>query len=188
MARWKSYSWCIAVAVAMAGGFVLGGFGFWPHTPVRAMATDRTDSFAMATGALDNEVEAVYFLDFLTGELRALVVGKQARTWSGFFTANVANDLKIDVQRNPKFMMVTGVATLRRAGGSQVQPSAAACYVAELTTGKVAAYVVPWSPSMYKSGQQQSSSLALIGVTPFRAGATGGAGGAGGDQAGGRNR
>jgi hypothetical protein len=65
-------------------------------------------------------------------------------------------------------MMVTGIVTLRRAGGSQLQPSAATCYVAELTTGKVAAYVVPWSPSMYKSGQPQSGAMALVGVTRFR--------------------
>jgi hypothetical protein len=133
------------------------------------MATDRVDSFAIATGALDNEVEAVYFLDFLTGELRAMVLGKQGK-WNGLFTANAANDLKVDVQKNPKFMLVTGIATLRRAGGSQLQPSAATCYVAELTTGKVAAYVCPWAPSNYKSYQAQSGTLACVDVARFRPG------------------
>ena len=169
MARWKPYCWCIVVGFALVAGFVFGGLGAGPHTPLHAMATDRIESFAMATGALDNEVEAVYFLDFLTGELRAMVLGKQGK-WSGIFNANVANDLKVDVQKNPRFMIVTGMATLRRAGGSQLQPSAATCYVAELTTGKVAAYVLPWSPSNYKSYQGQSGSLICIDVARFRPG------------------
>jgi len=168
MARWKPFCWCFAVAVALAAGFVLGGLGVWPHTPMHAMATDRVDTFAIATGALDNEVEAVYFLDFLTGELHATALGKQAGGWTGNFHANVANDLKVDLQRNPKFMMVTGMAALRRVGGSQLQPSFAICYVAELTTGKVAAYVVPWSPSMYKASQMQTRPLELVGITRFR--------------------
>ena len=100
----------------------------------------------MATGPVDAEVEAVYLLDFLTGDLGAMVLGKQPRTWTGFFKTNVAADLALDPQKNPKFLMVTGMAGLRRAGGSRQQPSSAVCYVAEITSGKIVAYAIPWSP------------------------------------------
>jgi hypothetical protein len=64
--------------------------------------------------------------------------------------------------------MVTGMCALRRSGGNRLQPSNAMCYVAELTTGKVAAYSIPWSPSMYAAGQPQNQPMALVGVTRFR--------------------
>ena len=49
---------------------------FWPNTPLRAVATDRCDTFAMATVPLDDTVEAVCFLDFLTGNLRGAALSK----------------------------------------------------------------------------------------------------------------
>ena len=67
MVRWKQYRWLVAVGIGLVAGLVLSGF--WPHTPLYAVATDRIETFAMATGPVDDEVEAVYFLDFLTGDL-----------------------------------------------------------------------------------------------------------------------
>jgi hypothetical protein len=166
MTRWKQYRWLVAVVVGVLGGFALSGF--WPHTPLYAVATDRVDTFGMATGPVDSEVEAVYFLDFLTGDLRAVVMGKQPNTWTGFYQGNVAADLGIDPQQNPKYLMVTGICSIRRSGGARLQPSSALCYVAELTSGQVAAYAIPWSPSMYAAGQPQNAPLKCVGVTRFR--------------------
>jgi len=78
----------IRLAVALAAAFVLGLLtaGYWPNVPVHAVATDRTEGFAMATGYCDDSVEAVYFLDFLTGELSAAVVSKQNGRFNAFYT------------------------------------------------------------------------------------------------------
>jgi hypothetical protein len=162
----KQHHWLVAVGIGLAGGVLVGGY--WPHTPLHAVATDRAETFAMATGPVDADVEAVYILDFLTGDLKALVLGKQPGTFSGFFQCNVAADLGIDPQKNPKFVMVTGVINLRRGGGSRAQYGSALCYVAEITSGKMAAYAVPWTPSMFASGLAQSGPLALVSKTPFR--------------------
>ena len=54
-------------------------------------------------------------------------------------------------------MMTTGMANLRRAGGSRYAVERSMCYVAEVTSGKVAAYAIPWSPTMYAAGQPQSA-------------------------------
>jgi hypothetical protein len=162
----KKYRWL----AALGGGLLLGLLlsGFWPNTPLHAVSTDRSDTYAIATGPVDSEVEAVYILDFLTGDLGALVLGKQARTWTGIFKCNVSADLNIDPQKNPKFLMVTGMAGLRRAGGARAQPSSAVCYVAEVTSGQIAAYAIPWSPGMYAAGQVQKGPLVLVGAVPFR--------------------
>ena len=166
MAYWIRNRWLVALGAGLLGGLLLSGF--WPHTPLHAVATDRVDTFAMATGPVDADTEAVYFLDFLTGDLRAFVLAKTPGSFSAFYQYNVAADLGIDPQKNPKYMMVTGLANLRRGGGARVQPSNAVCYVAELTTGTVAAYAIPWSPSMHASGQMQKGALQPIAITRFR--------------------
>ena len=56
------------------------------------------------------ETEAVYFLDFLTGNLSAVVLGRQGNGFTAFYQYNVLNDLGVDPARNPRFMMVTGMA------------------------------------------------------------------------------
>ena len=172
MVHVKKWRLPAAMALGLAIGLVLSGF--WPDAPLHAVSTDRADTFAMATGPVDSEVEAVYFLDFLTGDLGAMVLGRQPGTWTGFYRRNVAADLAIDPQKNPKYLMVTGINGLRRSGGSRQQPSNAVCYVAEITTGKVAAYAIPWSPSMYAAGQMQTSPLVLVGATRFRQAGDGG--------------
>ena len=63
------------MGMGLALGLVLSGL--WPHTPLHAVSTDRGETYAIATGPVDNEVEAVYFLDFLTGDLGAIVLGRQ---------------------------------------------------------------------------------------------------------------
>ncbi len=169
----KQFRWLLAVGMGFVGGMVLSGV--WPQTPLYAVATDRVDTFGMATGPVDTQVEAVYFLDFLTGDLRAWVLGKQPSnrqpTWLGYFEYNVAADLGIDPQKNAKYLMTTGMVNLRRAGGSRLQWSASVCYVAEVTSGKVGAYAIPWNANMYDSGLGQNGSLVRAGtIVSFRTG------------------
>ena len=121
-------------------------------TKLHGVATDRYENFAIATGPLDGEVEAVYFLDFLTGDLKAAVLNINNGKFNAFFSYNILQDLGVDAAKNPRYLMVTGVADLRRIGGSNVQPSASVVYVAELTTGRIAAYAVPWNPTLHKQG------------------------------------
>ncbi len=153
------------LAVGLVLGLVAGGL--WPQSPIHAVATDSLDTFAMATGPVDEDVEAVFFLDFLTGELRATVLNKQAGKFTAFFRYNVLNDLGVDPAKNPKFLMVTGMANLRR-GGSRMQPGLAVVYVAEITTGNVAAYAVPWNPAAHNAGRVLTEALVPLDVTKFR--------------------
>jgi hypothetical protein len=154
------------LAFGLLAGLVIGGA--LPDTPLHAVATDRIETFAMATGPVDDDIEAVFFLDFLTGNLRAVVLGRQGKGFTAFYEYNaVFSDLGIDPNKTPKFMMVTGVANLRRGGGA-VQPSRAIVYVAEVTSGKMAAYAIPWSSQMYATGRVIRQPLIPLAVTPFR--------------------
>jgi hypothetical protein len=160
----------IGLAVGVLGGLLVGGV--WPQTPLHATATDRVDSFAMATGQVDEDIEAVYFLDFLTGDLNAVVIGKQSGHFTGYFKANVAADMGLDSAKSPRYMLVTGTVDLRRAG-TRMQYSRAVVYVAEVTSGKVAAYAVPWASGLQQGGQGGVQPLVPIATTRFRNGVAG---------------
>ena len=166
MVRTLKNRWFVWLGIGLVAGLILGGF--WPQTPLHAVATDRTETFAIATGYVDDGLEAVYFLDFLTGDLSAVVLGRQGRAFTAFFRYNVVADLGVDPAKNPKYMLVTGAADMRRGmGGSQYGTSVV--YVAEVTTGKVAAYAVPWSTSAYASGRVIGPApLIPLAATPFR--------------------
>jgi hypothetical protein len=166
MIAWRKHRLFVAIGIGLAGGLILAGV--WPQTPLHATATDRSETFAIATGEVDYDMEAVYFLDFLTGELRAVVLGRMGNGFTGLFGINVATDLGIDPQKNSKYLMVTGKANMRQAGGSRMRPSGSVCYVAEVSSGKMGAYAIPWSTSMQAAGQTNIQPLVRIAATYFR--------------------
>jgi hypothetical protein len=155
----------VGLGIGLVGGLICGGL--WPDTPLHAVSTDRSETFAMATGPVDEDVEAVFFLDFLTGDLRAVVLGKQGNGFTNFYHFNVLQTFGVDPSKNPRFMMVTGMANLRR-GPVRVQPSMAVVYVAEITTGQVAAYAIPWSRSAHAAGGIVRQPLVPLAATRFR--------------------
>ncbi len=156
----------LGLVLGLAGGLVLAVV--LPNTPLRAVATDRSESFAMATVPLDDSVEAVCFLDFLTGDLRAAALSKMNGTFRYFFTYNVNKDLGVDPTKSPRYMMVSGFADLRHAGGNQRAPSKSFIYVAEVTSGKVGAYCIPWSPAARSADQGFKGEFVPMDVTRFR--------------------
>lgn len=155
------------LGIGLLAGLILGGI--WPSTPLHAVTTDRTTTFAMATGPVDDEFEAVYFLDYLTGNLNAVVLGRQqGRGFTAFYQHNVLNDLGVNPGKKASYLMATGMANVRSAA-ARVRPSLAAVYVAEVSSGKVAAYAIPWSKNAHAAGQPTRGPLLPLGVTPFRA-------------------
>lgn len=152
------------VAVGLAAGLALSGF--WPHAPLHAVSNDRFDTFAIATAPLDEEVEAVYFLDFLTGDLRSAAINPRLGRFNAFFQLNILQPMQIDVTKNPKFLMITGMLDLRRGAGPQWGKNAV--YVAETTTGRVAAFATPWAPQMANAGKTVQGAMRMLDVAQFR--------------------
>jgi hypothetical protein len=146
------------VAVWLGLGLLAGLMvaGFWPSVPLHAVATDKVDTFSMATGPCDADVEAVYFLDHLTGELHAYVLGRTANGGAGVlchYYRSVADDFKANGEK-AKYLMVTGMDDLARMGrAGAMQPSRAVVYVAELSSGSAIAYYMPYNATAHRSGQ-----------------------------------
>jgi len=155
------------LAIGALTGFLVAAF--MPAQPSQAVATHGQDGFALATGLLDTNVEGVYFLDCLTGALRGSVLNVYNGQFTASFEANVLADMHLDTVKNPKFLMVTGLANLRR-GPTQFQPGESVVYVAEVSSGTLAAYAVRWNVGVSSSPSPalKAASFVLLGTMPLR--------------------
>ncbi len=153
-----------AVAGLMAGWMLAN---LQPQAPIEATATSQTENFAICTGAIDEDGEAVYMLDFLTGDLRGAVTNPQNGKFTAFYSYNVVKDLGVDVSKKPQYTLVAGNQAFRRSPGG-VQLGDNVVYVAELTSGKLAAYGVPWSRQLRSTTAGATNSFIPLDVTQFR--------------------
>jgi hypothetical protein len=140
------------LGLGLLAGLIVAGF--WPSVPLHATATDKTEAFSMATGQVELGVEAVYFLDHLTGELHAYVLGSTVGGMGiqSHYMRNVAKDF--DAGEKAKYLMATGLDDLAARAGrsSSILPSLSVVYVAEVTTGKAIAYYLPHNVTAHRSG------------------------------------
>lgn len=133
----------------------------WPTQPVGGVASAGAENFVIATGPVDNDVEALYFLDFLTGDLRAAILNRRNPGFNAFFEYNITKDFDLGSTKNPKYLMVTGLANIPRGqGGTQIASSAV--YIAEANTGQLAAYMLPWNSTLFNAGKPQYGTFYLV--------------------------
>ena len=165
-------SWYQNGPACLVAGIVIGMVvglniqGLWPSIPLHASATHGIDKFAIATGLVDDSVEALYFLDFLTGDLRAAVINQKTGIFNSFFTRNIAADFG-GAGRNSGYLLVTGFADIPR-GTANFQFAKSIVYIAEATSGIIAAYTIQWNPALLVRGAPQTGSFALLDIRPFR--------------------
>ena len=137
-----------------------GGSIFGPETVLNATATESSDSMAIATGFIDEDVEGLFVLDFITGNLQVFVINPRSGQLGGMYAHNVAADL--GAQKAPKYLLVTGQAMWRSFTGN-VRPAQSIVYVADSTTGRYAAYMLPWNRQAASYNFAQVNPLVLIG-------------------------
>ncbi len=145
--------------------------GYWPSVPLHASATDKIESFSMATGSVEADYEAVYFLDHLTGDLHAYVIGRIANGNFGVVQhcyRKVLDDFKTEGDKTPKFLMATGICDLSRRGGGSVMPSRSVLYIADVASGMAGAYSVPFNSNQHNTGRFVETPMALICGFPIR--------------------
>jgi hypothetical protein len=138
-------------ATWLAGGILIGLAiaWLWPHEPAYATTADRDDQFMMITvpagnagvGILD-PIDAVFILDFFTGQLKGACVNRQTGAFSSFYFRDLAKDFNVPGNAAPHYAMVSGYAQMPAQGG--VTMASGALYVAELSSGKMASYAFPW--------------------------------------------
>ncbi len=80
-----------------------------PPIQLKAGTAARTKSLSMATGLVDNNAEALFVLDHVSGNLQCWLLNSRTGSVGGIFTANVAADLMmVNKTGEPDYVMTTG--------------------------------------------------------------------------------
>ncbi|MCA9261906.1 MAG: hypothetical protein KDA61_21965 [Planctomycetales bacterium] len=166
MQRICNHAAILIVGIVLGGGLVLWTQNVDVAPKAYASATHGADNFAIATGQVENGIEALYFLDFLTGDLRATVISRRNGAFTGIFAHNVLADFE-GVLEDPKFLLVTGLATLPRGRGTS-QLADSLIYVAEATSGQVVAYALPFNSTLHAAGKPQAGQFLKVAGGSFR--------------------
>ena len=135
--------------------------------PIEATASLRNEMMAVATGPIDDRVEGLFTLDFLTGQLQCAVLythGPRQNTFGAVFQSNVVADLDIESTKKPNYLLITGYAQLVRGRGTagSLQPASCVAYVVDGNTGNFAAYGLPWNSNQVSRGATQATPLRLL--------------------------
>lgn len=125
-------------------GLVTGGGIAWtlPHRAIHAYSSDRNDKFTMTTAVTGPTTEAVFVLDFLTGQLRGFALDRSAQQFMVVYNRSVAADFRVDANKTTRYALVSGMAQRTTRGNQSWAPSY--LYVAELSTGRVQCYAIPY--------------------------------------------
>jgi len=144
-----------------------------PETALHAVSSTRAETLAAATGPVDDDMEGLFTLDFLTGDLQCFVMyskGPGAQKFGGYFKTNVipalqgADALKAPEKgKKPSYLLLTGQSRFVRGGG-MLRPGYSVAYVIDANTGRFAAYGIRWSPTQAASGRPQKDELVLLDV------------------------
>jgi len=130
---------------------------------VQAMGSLADDAFAVCTVPIDGSIEGFFILDFETGDLSGAVLNQNTSKFAASYKKNVLVDLgfKPGQAKNPKFLLVSGVADLRRGRGG-VNYAQSVLYVTDSSTGATVVYGIPWNPQQAQVGTPFVAELILL--------------------------
>lgn len=142
--------WFVALAGVAAG--LLLATAFAPAARVAATTALSQESFAVCTAPVDGAVEGFFILDFETGDLTGGVLNQNTSKFGVSYRHNVLKDLgfKPGKVKNPKFLLVPGLASFAGAGASRMAQSV--LYVTDAATGVTVAYGIPWNAQQTAGG------------------------------------
>jgi len=145
------------VATGVVTGVLLGRglpqAGPRPLPRVEAVTSQADGSFAVCTAPLDPSMEGFFMLDFETGDLSGGVLSPSTSQFASSYKYNVLKDLgfKAGQVKNPKFLLVSGIAEMRRGAGITFAQSV--LYVTDSSTGTTVAYGIPWNAQQPQAAQ-----------------------------------
>lgn len=158
-------------AAWVAGGLIAGlAIAYLcPHEPTYATTADRDSQFMMVTVpvgnkavGIDDPIDGVFILDFLTGQLKGAVLNRQAGKFTSFYVRDLAQDFGVKGDEDPHYCIVTGYSQM--PAGQGLTFASGVLFVGELTSGRVAAYAFPWN----EAGANGPVPLLLLDSFPFK--------------------
>lgn len=128
----------LALGVVIGGGLTWA----WPSQSASAFTSDRNDKFAVTSAPTGPTSEAVFVLDFLTGQIRGFALNRNANGYMWVYSRSIAQDFGVDPNKPARYAMISGLAQPSGRGGASYAPSY--IYVAELSTGRIQPYAIPY--------------------------------------------
>jgi hypothetical protein len=154
----------LAIGGAMTAGVVIGmkadanQVAALDELRLKASASHGAETFAIATGQIDSEVEGLFCLDYLTGDLSCYVISARGKGFAGLFKTNIVKDLPVEKGKKPAYVMVTGGINVR---GNPNAPQSLV-YVADSNSGVWACYSFTWVKSAASAGVTQAQPMVLV--------------------------
>ncbi|MAT15786.1 MAG: hypothetical protein CMJ46_11030 [Planctomyces sp.] len=136
---------------------------FLPTPTTKASTVDREEKFIMATCPVDGDSEAVFVLDLLSGQLRGAWLNPRNGRFTNFYSYNIAGDFNL-AGGEPHFTMTTAHSSIPNRGRGQ--NANGVVYIAELTTGRVNAYMLQFNNNQNAANIQ--APLTLLDSFPWR--------------------
>lgn len=122
---------------------------------LQAAASHGGENMAIATGAVGDEAEGFFALDFISGTIQGFVINPRRGGITGKYMFNVQEVLG-GPSKNPQYLLVSGTARLSASSQSSI------LYVVNTNTGLYAALGVPWDKTLEASGNPQGGTLSLL--------------------------
>lgn len=150
----------------------MADFDILSEVPVLAegMAQSEEGSI-MATAAVDDDLDGLYFFDGVTGELSVVALNSREHRFMAVFRKSVVKDFfgkDNKNAKNPKFMMTVGSANLLQAPGGKFRWGESVIYVLERNTGRVVCYGVPLPPNLKATKSIHRGTLHVINKIEIR--------------------
>ena len=161
----------VAVVLTLIGAAAGGIVAAWrPPGRVQAVSSLADESFAACTAPVTGTMEGFFILDFETGDLSGGVLSPTTMKFAVAYRHNVLRDLgfKAGKVKNPKFLLLSGVASFAGQGAAQMGQSV--LYVTDVATGVTAAYGIPWNEQARPGTSPVMAELVLLDVAKPRGG------------------
>jgi hypothetical protein len=139
-----------------------------PELPMilRADSATGCKGLSLATGFVARDVDALYVLDHLTGNLQCWLLNPQTGKIGGIFRTNVNADLGVVKAGDVDFVMVTTrIPTAGRQREGNLRPGECLVYVGDGNSGKVIGYGFQFVPAQFNERDDTVQQGELIVVT-----------------------
>lgn len=134
---------------------------------LHAAAAQAGGAMAVATGLIDEGVEGIFVLDFISGDLTCGVLNPRNGQLGGLFKRNVVQDLGVEQGKQPKYLMVTGEFQIT-GQVNNTKPAFSLVYVGDANTGKYVGYMLPWNSQLLNANRTQVQPMIPIGFGSAR--------------------
>ena len=130
--------------------------------PLHAGTAVTGKSMSMATGLIDDQVEGLYVLDHVSGNLQCWTLNARTGAVGGVYRANVAADLVADKTGVADYVMTTGNFFYDGGVSGNLVPAKSVVYVADVTTGNVVGYGLAYDKQADRRGVVQAGELKVM--------------------------